>query len=474
MAGEEQYINPIIQAMQMAQQRQQQQQNLALETQRVKQEGAYQQATTDRLAKQLDLEHELHKRTLEEVTIPQLQAQLAAQRLQQVEGMNQAHAQGVTPAMLAAMTGGTYNPGDQSKSYQQIPGVQTPPGQGPGASLSFTPVGAKAPISLNPDTDLESPAAYLQRLAAQAQAPEAGKQAAEEPGKVAASARSAENQKALETQRVAAEKEAATAKAAVDEELENIKSRAAMKRTLAEQAAENQRSHERNGVQLRIAGYSEDPEKDSARIQAAADLAETGKYPATLNPAKGFDSQVLGVINQRGTQQVDKKVPEQLKRTNDLIDAYGKMQDYISQLPEGSIGGLLRGAAIKAPFSNEAKGEFQSLQSNVLKIGKEVQDNSGGRTNIKQLGFEENSIPTENDSRPVAQKKIQKLLSAALTLRHDVILGGIGQDQTKKLYQSNGIKEPQIFKDSKTGHTVVSYDNGATVYDYNTGEKQHE
>src|SRR5579862_7560743 len=65
MAGEDQYINPIVQAMQLVQQKQQHQQDLALETQRLKETSAHNAATLQELQRQHDLEHEYQQKVLE-------------------------------------------------------------------------------------------------------------------------------------------------------------------------------------------------------------------------------------------------------------------------------------------------------------------------------------------------------------------------------------------------------------------------
>lgn len=229
----------------------------------------------------------------------------------------------------------------------------------------------------------------------------------------------------------------------------------------AEEGRLNRLSNERisaghNYTQLQIAresGKIVDPDT----VRAA--ILDYGTGQKDFKGNTPFDRAVEVGAQKAGFVPITTKTIDSLKNVIQLENGFQQFQKFINEnLPDESKGSLLAkgqaaligGLQKNTTIPTAGKTQYDIAAGNILNNGKALEDNSGGRVNVTQLGLEKNSLPTLTDTKQTGQSKLDAS-HAKFVSKIKALIGGASPEQVQQIEQRNNIKLPEFFHTAPSG-----------------------
>lgn len=415
MAGEDQYIHPIIQAMIAGQQqslaRQQLAQQLAQqgnENQARQQQLKIEQQRADQAEEQIHNEADYRKSSLENAT-QLLHAHLEQARQEALQNIPLLIKSGMDPGI---MTG------------------QAAPAQGQPDTRTITVGGLNIPISSLPTRE-KLLANEQQELGSKAQAVSAGTAAGKQPYDEAMAELQFGHQKALQgstqdfQQRVK------------EMELDWDKTKEKMD-TGTRMAIANLEAHTQNTRTEAEYGITPD------QMQAGMGGLATGQIKANMtNP---IDRRMATTFMANGGRVIDDKTAAAMRELGGMKDVYKKLDDLASQLPsEKQLGPIAAtanalGASTIAhsALSTDLKNKINELAPQAYTILKNAQGYTGNRMNTNEMNYIQNGL-TNIGTKEQALDYEQKLKDTIDNRMVNIMQVGMPKWQQNTNYHANGI-----------------------------------
>lgn len=155
-----------------------------------------------------------------------------------------------------------------------------------------------------------------------------------------------------------------------------------------------------------------------------------------------YDQNVMRQINALGARPLDPKDAETLKSLNGLNDAFDKMQKFINDnLSDSKMGAFATGLKAKIPQS-DIKSRFDTVKSYALNIGKALEAQTGGRVLSKQLDLDLDSMVSPGITKSNAQAKLDDLRDRYVNQVQNVIMTGMPDFQKEAIQKTYDLKTP--------------------------------
>jgi hypothetical protein len=468
MAGEEQYINPIIQAMAGLRQRQEHAQDLALETQRLKENSAHQAATLKELQTYHEQEHDIQQKHLE-AEAAMREAQRMRDQAAQAGTLIQLAQSGAAPALLKMFPGVTMGGGGTSNPA--IPQGTTPPGLPPDVS-------ATAPQTLNyggaeiPLSDIQN--AGLQKMKNAAQAISMNKTAelgAEQP--FVESNREAQETSQEKLARYQADLSKELTGQKQDWEDTKIAKELANRLDVAklERGTQFGIAKMKDATERLVSGFSDDPAA-SSRITTRAMMLGLGI--AKPNNSKIDQAAQASLASQGWKPQVDPSDASTVKNLSAMTELLGKLQDFANTRSDNKLGAYVQGlSATHSPAETDTQNKLAIIKTDIIKAASSLEGQKG-RVLSKQFGIETDALTDPHITQAQATERVHNM-QAHLEDEVDKATAGMSDAQKDAFLKYHQVKLPRyatyVGNDpALKGHRIVSYDGGKTTYDAQTGK----
>ena len=430
MAGEDQYIHPIIAAMGQMQQgliaRQQLAQQLAAQQaeqqNRVKQTQIEQQRA-DQAEEALGNEKEYHTTMLKQQAAMQ-QAQMEMLHMQAIKGIRDEIASGIKPEALA-------NSG--SAPQQNTPGIigGTPDTR----AIDLPGIGLHIPISSLPSQqDLVSGEANR-------------------AGAIAGAQSSAEAQGALPSKLILAREEFANKK-----DLQNNENDFRARQQTNELASHEKIAQWDRGTQVELGKMRNDTELQGLNMrynispedtQSAIAAIITGQVkPNFDNP---IDRRLITSIENNGGRVLPPKDAEALQASRGMDPILKKLTDWSNKLPDeektGPINAVTNAMGLRGilgtGLSTDLKNELNQITSDGFAVARNVDSVTQGRIPMQEMNQVLNSFANVT-TKQQARDNINYLKEKLDNRIGNVIEGGMPNFQQKALYYAYGVTPPWI------------------------------
>lgn len=419
MAGPQDFINPIIQAIISSREAQGRQASLAEETRA-------HQAEEKQRAQQLQQTHEeFTLRQAEEAKVHESEAEfrkaqaLHAQTQQSLAFYDALRSGAVVPqAASQFIPGAKYNPPQQIIPQSAGGGLQAPG--------SITLPGGQE-IS---ESQLPSPERMMQQAAQSAGMIKSAELAVAEPY--------------IHTHEVEAQTQAIKL-AKMHEDATNLRTLYTTESADTRSALENQmqyaNSHERVGADYaRInAEYGMDPGQTAALSVGVL----SGKIDPSKLPKPIADRISSHIVGQGGDPNAFSKIPE-LQALDQTNNAFQRIADYANQYGSTSKVGAASSGATAALTDPNKKAAYEAMMPDIFNLGKTLQGYSGSARLAKMFDTDSASMPHITDTFGQIQTKLKTLVQKR-DERLQEITGGMTPEQKNRIGQDNSIKllQPQ-------------------------------
>jgi hypothetical protein len=419
MANEEQYINPIIQAMVHSATLQANAAHLEAQKKQNESENKLRQQQNDLAEKRLEEEHQQHLDMLNKIHLPMLNAQLAAHKINTIEELRKV-AQG------GGDLGQIFPAGQPQQNLPNLGNVELPgPELAPKPTINVEGVGQNIP----PEA-FGTPEGALKLMEGQARAKASGEAAGELP-----------YQKELSAFKT-------------DQEIKLKKTEEAFT------SSENQKKLEQS---LKIANMDDATKRWSVGVETNArtklfglehglssDMIRSGITQASLgqlnlNADDPFHRVVRQAITEAGGRPLDPKEAEVLKGSNQLKPYLDKLKDWAntylpSEKEQGAVGAgaeaMAQGFLMKTPIPTDAKNKLEQIKSGAFNIAKQIDNNTNGRMPMQQVQLVLDSFANPGVTREMALDKANFLDELYGNKIANTIEAGTTREQQNMIYKA--------------------------------------
>ncbi len=214
-----------------------------------------------------------------------------------------------------------------------------------------------------------------------------------------------------------------------------------------------------NKTHLQASGLDPDfkPSKDIINSMVIRGL--TGQ--AKLSEANPLERLALTAISEQGGRPVDPKEAQSLKEGQALVPLFDKLRDLVKQLPESRPGAFVSGRKLAVQnaigYPSEIQNKINAINSQALVIGRAVEGLTGGRVLSKQMELDLNSLASGGIPQVDANRLIDNLQNLYTTKQEGIIMGGMPDAQRELIYKTYGIKPAYLIgvpDKNKAGHKL--------------------
>lgn len=164
---------------------------------------------------------------------------------------------------------------------------------------------------------------------------------------------------------------------------------------------------------------------------------------APMNPDHPTDRAVLSQMYQNNWHPVPKGDIEALKAGQSIIPLLKQMQDVRNMLPTSTVGAATQkvGQGVGGAFvKTDLQTKIDEMNTNVVNLGKTIEGLTGGRVTTAMLGLSGGGLPGIGMTQGQADDKINNIKGMFTNKYDNIILGGLPEDAKKIIYKMNGIK----------------------------------
>jgi hypothetical protein len=455
MAGEAQYINPIIQAIIQGNQLALQNRSLSAQVanQQVQREQAQnelkiRQQLADQAEENIQRQHEYNQGMLENEH-NRLQAQLQEHNLNATLAIPTLIKAGLPNELIASLLGGkmTGSPGQNAPDnpMASAPGFPTPQATPDTRAIQLPNGGPNIPLSAFPtqQSELES---EMQRAQGLSGATETGRLKAQEPFEIADEARKASTARDLKKMELDAQAKRDQFDKQTQVQVANIR---------------NQPEFQRNQLQ-----YAITPEVMQSGIRG---FMNGDFLPSNQDMTNPKMATIYSAFKQLGGQSNSKQTQEFFGNSNRVDEAVNDLKTVANSLPDetklGRGGAVANARALSmianSSLSTDIKNKIQELNLNIPAILKSVQQVPGSRLNtmdqmVVQKGLD--NIGTKQQALDYANHLLQMRDSNIVNAQ-----SMMPQLQQNILFKDKGVKPSWIIQAENTPQAQSQKANGFTI-----------
>lgn len=165
-----------------------------------------------------------------------------------------------------------------------------------------------------------------------------------------------------------------------------------------------------------------------------------------------YDRNIMQQVQQAGGRPLDPKEVDTLKQLNGLNSTFDKIEDFINtELPserkEGSFTAKTKaygkGLLAKTGLPLDVTNKFNAIKTGAIDIGRGLEGLTGGRILAKQLDLDLNGLTSPGITKEMGQVLLNNLKDRYINKEQNVIMGGLPNIQKQMIIKQYGIKQPE-------------------------------